>query len=111
MRSLRDLVSLLGFVSLGLSLFTGSTPSIASPKPGHDIPARKLSADGMGGGMKTPASLSLNMDGRDIVTIYATGNVQLAEDMDVDEASREFWKKVGELAPGFCRARAASADQ
>ena len=67
-----------------------------------------MGADGMGGGMKTPASLSLNMEGRDIVTIYATGNVQLADEIDVDEASRQFWRKVGELAPGFCRARAAS---
>jgi hypothetical protein len=108
MRSLRDLVSLLGFVSLGLSLFTGSTPSLASPKTDDAIPARRLSSQGMGGGMKTPASLSLNMEGRDIVTIYATGNVHLADDVDVDEASREFWRKVGELAPGFCRARAAS---
>ena len=108
MRSLRDLVSLLGFVSLGLSLFVGSTPSLASPRASHDIPTRKVSADGMGGGMKTPASLSLNMEGRDIVTIYATGNVHLADDLSVDEAAREFWKTVGELAPGFCRARAAS---
>jgi hypothetical protein len=108
MRSLRDLVSLLGFVSLGLSLFTGSTPSLASPKAENAIPARKVSADGMGGGMKTPASLSLNMEGRDIVTIYATGNVHLADDLDIDQASREFWRKVGELAPSFCRARAAA---
>ncbi len=105
----RDVLSLLGFVSLGVSLFTSSTPSLASQRSAHDaVPRRLPSADGMGGGMKTPASLSLNMEGRDIVTIYATGNVQLADDLDVDEASRQFWRKVGQLAPGFCRARAAS---
>lgn len=106
---LRDALSFLGFVSLGLSLCTGSTPSLASSHATQpQAPRRTVSADGMGGGMKTPASVSLNLDGRDIVTIYATGDVRLAADLDVDQASREFWRKVGELAPGFCRARAAS---
>ena len=108
----RDWFALLGFVSLGLSLVNGQSLSLANV---HAAPAavpqqHALSSDGMGGGMKPPESLRLNMDGRDIVTIYATGDVHLADDLTVDEASREFWRKVGELAPDFCRARAAKAE-
>ena len=47
------------------------------------------------------------MDGRDIVTIYATGDVRVADGLSPDEASREFWRKVGDLAPDFCRTKAA----
>ena len=105
-----DYVSLLGFVSLGLSIFFGSSLSLATVRgAGAVAPRHEVSADGMGGGMKPPESLRLNMDGRDIVTIYATGDVRLAEDLTVDEASREFWRKVGQLAPDFCRERAVSA--
>ena len=57
--------------------------------------------------MKAPAALKLNLDGRDVVTIYATGDVRLADDLTIDEASREFWQKVGQLAPDFCRTRQA----
>jgi hypothetical protein len=109
---LRDLVSLLGFVSLALSIFTGSSVSLANVRGGGAAAPQQhaLSSDGMGGGMKPPESLRLNMDGRDIVTIYATGDVRLADDLSVDEAAHEFWRKVGALAPDFCRARAAKAD-
>jgi hypothetical protein len=108
----RDWFALLGFVSFGFSLVSGQSLSFANV---HGTPAsapqqHALSSDGMGGGMKPPESLRLNMDGRDIVTIYATGDVRLADDLTVDEASHEFWRKVGELAPDFCRARAASAN-
>ncbi len=107
--SLRDSISLLGFVSLGLSFFVGSASSLASVGTARAVaPPRPVTSDGMGGGMKAPASLSLNMEGRDIVTIYATGNVRLADDLSVDEAAREFWRKVGALAPGFCRTRQAA---
>lgn len=112
---LLDWISLLGFVSLGLSIFSGSGLSLASVRGGGGgsgsavAPQHAMTSDGMGGGMKPPESLRLNMDGRDIVTIYATGDVRLADDLTVDEASREFWRKVGELAPGFCKERAASA--
>lgn len=105
-----DYISLLGFVSLGLSICSGSGLSLASVRGGSAVaPQHAMTADGMGGGMKPPESLRLNMDGRDIVTIYATGDVRLADDLTVDQASREFWRKVGELAPGFCKERAASA--
>ena len=105
----RDWFALLGFVSFGLSLLSGQNLSLASV---HGTPVaapqrHALSSDGMSGGMKPPESLRLNMDGRDIVTIYETGNVRLADDLSVDEASREFWRKVGELAPSFCRDRQA----
>ena len=105
-----DWISLLGFVSLGLSLFSGQSLSLASVRGERAVaPQHAMTSDGMGGGMKPPESLRLNMDGRDIVTIYATGDVQLADDLTVDEASREFWRKVGALAPSFCKERAASA--
>jgi hypothetical protein len=106
--TLRDWISLLGFVSLAFSLFSGSTLSLASTHTARALaPEKPIGADGMGNGMSKPASLSLNMEGRDIVTIYATGNVHLADDLSVDEASRQFWQKVGELAPNFCRTRQA----
>ena len=74
-----------------------------------NVPQRVVSSDGMSQGMKPPESLRLNMEGRDIVTIFATGEVQLADGLTVDEASREFWRKVGALAPSFCRERAEQA--
>jgi hypothetical protein len=105
--SLRDGIALLGFASLGLSLLSVSTP-FASTRPAREKFAPSgVDSGGMSGGMKPPASLRLNMDGRDIVTIYATGDVQVADGLTPDEASREFWQKVGDLAPDFCRARAA----
>lgn len=107
MLRLRDCVSLLGFVSLGISIVSAVTPSVAGTKPTNAIPARHLDSAGMSGGMKPPAALRLNLDGRDVVTIFATGDVRLADDLTIDEASREFWQKVGELAPHFCRTRAA----
>jgi hypothetical protein len=61
----------------------------------------------MSGGMKPPSALSLNLDGRDIVTIYSDGAVRLADGLSPDEASRDFWRKVADLAPNFCRAQAA----
>jgi hypothetical protein len=108
--SFRDLVSLLGFVSLGLSLFSVPTPCASAPPAERRItPPSRVSSEGMSGGMKPPASLRLNLDGRDIITIYATGDVQVAEGLTPDQASREFWQKVGDLAPDFCRAQAAKA--
>ena len=106
--SLRDCVSLLGFVSLGVSLFSATTPSLAGTRSASTgVAPRAVDSGGMSGGMKAPAALRLNLDGRDVVTIYSTGDVRLAEDLTVDEASREFWQKVGELAPDFCRTRQA----
>jgi hypothetical protein len=107
--SLRDWISLLGFASLGFSLFSLTTPSLASTRSAARtvVPTHALSSDGMSGGMKPPASLKLNMDGRDIVTIYETGKVQIADELSLDEASHEFWRKVGELAPDFCKTQAA----
>jgi hypothetical protein len=107
MLRLRDCVSLLGFVSLGISIVSAVSPSVAATKPATAIPARHLDSAGMSGGMKPPAALRLNLDGRDVVTIFATGDVRLADDLTIDEASREFWQKVGELAPHFCRTRAS----
>jgi hypothetical protein len=107
MMRLRDCVSLLGFVSLGISIVSAGAPSMASTRPANAIPARTVDSAGMSGGMKAPAALRLNLDGRDVVTIYATGDVRVADDLTIDEASREFWEKVGELAPHFCRTRAA----
>lgn len=105
--SLRDCVAALGFVSLAASLLSVA-PSVASTRAASTtVPHRVVDSGGMSGGMKPPASLSLNMDGRDIVTIYATGNVRVADELSLDDASREFWRKVGELAPHFCRAQAA----
>lgn len=104
--SLRDCISLLGFVSLASSLFSVSAP-FAGTRPTPKIAPPHVSSDGMSGGMKPPASLSLNMDGRDIVTIYADGAVRVADGLTPDEASREFWRKVGELAPNFCRTQSA----
>src|SRR5256885_2240100 len=93
-----DWISLLGFVSLGFSIFSGGGLSLANVRGEAPVaPQHAVSADGMGGGMKPPESLRLNMDGRDIVTIFATGDVRLADDLTVDQASREFWRKVGEL--------------
>jgi hypothetical protein len=106
--TLRAWISLLGFVSLGFSLLSFTTSSLASTRATRaEAPTRTLSSGGMGGGMKPPASLKLDMDGRDIVTIYETGNVQLADELSVDEASHEFWRKVGELAPDLCKTQAA----
>ncbi len=107
--SLRDWISLLGFVSLGFSLFSFVTPSVgASTRPARTtVPERTVDSGGMSRGMKPPASLKLNLDGRDIVTIYETGNVSLADELSIDEASREFWQKVAELAPSFCKTQAA----
>jgi len=106
--TLRDWISLLGFASLGFSLLSFTTSSLASTPAAHgDAPTRTIDSGGMGGGMKPPASLKLNLDGRDIVTIYETGKVELAEELSVDEASHEFWRKVGELAPDFCKTQAA----
>jgi len=107
--TLRDWISLLGFASLGFSLFSLTTPSLASTRSARDVvPTRALSSDGMSGGMKPPASLKLNMDGRDIITIYETGKVQIADELNLDEASHEFWRKVGELAPDFCKTQQAA---
>jgi len=78
--TLRDWISLLGFASLGFSLLSFTTSSLASTPAAHgDAPTRTIDSGGMGGGMKPPASLKLNLDGRDIVTIYETGKVELAE--------------------------------
>jgi len=107
MLRLRDCVSLLGFVSLGISLVSAVAPSVAGTRSATAIPARHVDSGGMSGGMKPPSALRLNLDGRDVVTIFATGDVRLADDLTIDEASREFWQKVGELAPHFCRTRAA----
>ena len=104
---LRDFIFFLCFVSLGISIVSAGTPSVASTRPANAIPARPVDSGGMSGGMKAPSALRLNLDGRDVVTIYATGDVRLADDLTIDEASREFWQKVGELAPGFCRTRQA----
>jgi hypothetical protein len=76
MMRLRDCVSLLGFVSLGISIVSAGAPSMASTRPANAIPARTVDSAGMSGGMKAPAALRLNLDGRDVVTIYATGDVQ-----------------------------------
>ena len=108
---LRDGMALLGVASLALSLLIVSTP-FAGTRPVHGkVRPSRLDSGGMSGGMKPPPSLRLNMDGRDIVTIYATGDVQVADGLTPDQASREFWQKVGDLAPDFCRARAAQAPQ
>ena len=106
--SLRDWVALLGFLSLVSSVASVSTP-LASTRPApNQIAPRAVDSAGMSGGMKPPTSLSLNMDGRDIVTIYSDGGVRVGEGLTPDEASREFWRKVAELAPDFCRQQAAT---
>ena len=107
--SFRDLVALLGFVSLGISLFSVPTPFASTNASQEKLAPQRVSSEGMSGGMKPPASLRLNLDGRDIITIYATGDVQVAEGLTPDEASREFWQKIGDLAPDFCRAQAAKS--
>jgi hypothetical protein len=105
--ALRDVVSFLGFVSLASSLFSVATPLASAPPPHALPPSTPVSSDGMSGGMKPPSALNLNLDGRDIVTIYSDGKVHLADGLTPDEASQQFWRKVGELAPSFCRTRAA----
>jgi hypothetical protein len=105
--SLRDWVALLGFISLVSSVFSVSSP-LASATPPQQIAPRKIDSQGMSGGMKPPASLSLNLDGRDIVTIYADGGIRMAEGLTPDEASMDFWRKVAELAPNFCRTQNAA---
>jgi hypothetical protein len=70
------------------------------PRPA--VPTEKVNAHGMARGMKPPEELRLNLEGRDIVTIYSTGSVRLGEGLSVDQAARDFWRKVGELAPTFC---------
>ncbi len=70
-------------------------------------PVERVSSYGLARDDRPPDELRLNLDGRDVVIIYATGEVQLPEGLTVDDASRAFWKRVGELAPSFCRARAA----
>jgi hypothetical protein len=62
-----------------------------------------VNSQGMSRGMKPPEELRLNLEGRDIVIIYSTGSVQLGEGITVDDASRDFWRKVAELAPSFCQ--------
>jgi hypothetical protein len=105
--SLRDAISLLGFVSLASSLFSVATPLASTSRATRTIAPPSVSSDGMSGGMKPPASLNLNLDGRDIVTIYSDGAVRVAEGLTPDEASRDFWRKVAELAPNFCRTQSA----
>jgi hypothetical protein len=75
------------------------------PRP--SAPAEKPTSQGLARGMKRPEELRLNLEGRDIVTIYSTGGVRLGEGLTVDQASRDFWRKVGELAPTFCHPPAA----
>lgn len=106
--SLRDWVALLGFLSLVSSVVSVSTPLASTRSVPNDVVPRHIDSQGMSGGMKPPASLSLNMDGRDIVTIYADGGVRVADGLTPDEASREFWRKVAELAPSFCRTQNAA---
>jgi hypothetical protein len=108
--SLRDWVALLGFLSLVSSVVSVSTPLANTRPPANDIELQRIDSQGMSGGMKPPASLSLNMDGRDIVTIYADGAVHVADGLTPDEASREFWRKVAELAPSFCRTQNAAKE-
>lgn len=104
--------SLVGVLAFAHSVLSGPSASLANvPSTAVAAPHRAVGSDGMSRGMKPPESLRLNLEGRDIVTIYSTGDVRLAEDLTVDEASREFWRKVGELAPTFCRERAAQAPQ
>jgi hypothetical protein len=69
------------------------------------VPTKRPTAQGMARGMTPPEELRLNLEGRDVVTILATGEVRLADGLNVDEASAAFWKKVAELAPSFCHAR------
>ena len=108
----RDVVSSLGFLSLALSLWLGPVASFANVPVKSPMPqTAAVGADGMGRGMQPPESLKLNLEGRDIVTIYATGNVAIADDLTVNEASRDFWRKVGELAPSFCKSRATETHQ
>jgi hypothetical protein len=37
------------------------------------------------------------------VTIHRDGHITLAEDLSLDEASREFWSAMESLAPGTCK--------
>ena len=83
-------------------LASAVTPPVAM------LPGSSVSSEGMARGMKPPQELRLNLEGRDIVTIFATGDVRLGEGLTVDEAARAFWKRVGELAPGFCQSRTSS---
>ena len=71
------------------------------------MPAEQPTSYGMARDDRPPEELRLNLDGRDIVVIFATGDVQLGDGLTVDEASRAFWKRVGELAPNFCRGRSS----
>ena len=105
--TLRDWISLLGFVSLASSLFTTTTPFASTRPAAATAPTQSVSSEGMSKGMKPPASLRINLDGRDIVTIFDNGNVAVADELTINEASRQFWQKVGELAPDFCRQQAA----
>lgn len=84
---------------------------IAAGKVPRVAPATrdKVNAQGMSRGMKPPEELRLNLEGRDIVIIYSTGGVRLAEGLSIDEASRDFWRKVGQLAPSFCQAQSHPA--
>ncbi len=88
-----------------------STPEsdqrLAKRESPRSVPStsKPLSSQGMSRGTKPPEELRLNLEGRDIVIIYSTGTVQIGEGLTVDEASRDFWRKVGELAPGFCQER------
>lgn len=106
-------IPLLGVLSfLPSLLLTWPAASLATVKSTTArVPQRVVNSEGMSRGMKPPESLRLNMEGRDIVTIYATGEVQLADGLTVDEASREFWRKVGALAPTFCRERGEQAQR
>ena len=93
------------------SVSTGATSDpllLASVGKGatNATPAEQVSSYGLARDDRPPDELRLNLDGRDVVIIYATGDVRIGDGMSVDDASRAFWKKVGELAPSFCRARA-----
>jgi len=80
--------------------------SVDKGTPGA-APVEEVSSYGMARDDRPPDELRLNLDGRDVVIIYATGDVRLGDGLTVDEASRAFWKRIGELAPTFCRDRAA----
>ena len=113
------LASLVSFLSVAQLVW--SAPNVAGELASdqrlakRDVPRvmpssrQALSTQGMSRGMKPPEELRLNLEGRDVIIIYSTGDVRLGEGVTIDEASHDFWKKVGELAPGYCRERKEQA--
>jgi hypothetical protein len=55
-----------------------------------------------------PTALNFVSEGRTYLSLKSTGEVVIPADVPPDEASRQFWAAVQQMAPEFCRQPAAA---